>query len=747
MYAPMSEPTDEDPTRAANASTALPERPSDITPIEEDRPAKNARDGALWLPWVGIVVAGVSVIGTVLALAVSFSARTESQLLVLDKKLDEAWDALGGAENISSIDGFAAANVELARRLVRDEKTKRADSPRVRFVAASVHMANSELDLTEEELRPRYGYTRRSEPTDEDPVRAANASTALPERPSDITPIEEDRPAKNARDGALWLPWVGIVVAGVSAIGTVFALAVSFSARTESQQLVLDKKLDEAWDALGGAENISSIDGFATANVELARRLVRDAKTIRADSPRVRLLAAAVHMADSELDLAEEELRLGIRASPKDYDLRHNLATVLTRKQQWTDAETEYITAMELAPCSASLHLGMGYLASSQGDHEGAIAHYSKAARLDPNDHVVQKELGLTLIKVNRLDDAAVALRRAVELSPRSAELRYHLGSAYLIMEQHNIAAAQFDEAIRLAPEKYPDAYVNLGVILRLQNDLDRAEGMLKEALRLNPNSEEANNNLGVLRIEQNELDEAIGLLGTALSIEASAPTHLNLGNAYLERGDVEEAITSYRNAIRADPNYYEPRLCLGNVYAKQGKNEEAAGEFQEAIRINPEDPAAYSDLGIVLSISNETEEALKRFEQALSLNPKSAETHLNLGLASKILGNFAEAERAFRTALTISPDLTKARKALGRLLEEIGNLHDAATEFQEGIRLRPDDAELHNHLGVVLAKLGRMAEATEEFDTATILNPDLEVARGNLTRAQRELDGPDRVE
>ncbi len=64
---------------------------------------------------------------------------------------------------------------------------------------------------------------------------------------------------------------------------------------------------------------------------------------------------------------------------------------------------------------------------------------------------------------------------------------------------------------------------------------------------------------------------------------------HLDIGNAYYKSEKYQEAIESYKQALRIDPNDIEAHNNLGATYGNSGKYEEAIESFKQAIRIDPD--------------------------------------------------------------------------------------------------------------------------------------------------------------
>jgi tetratricopeptide (TPR) repeat protein len=71
---------------------------------------------------------------------------------------------------------------------------------------------------------------------------------------------------------------------------------------------------------------------------------------------------------------------------------------------------------------------------------------------------------------MQRLDDAAIAYRKAVELSPRYVDALNGLGAVMVQQGRPQEAIAAFDAALQVAPDFY-EAQLNRGIALQIVGD------------------------------------------------------------------------------------------------------------------------------------------------------------------------------------------------------------------------------------------------------------------------------------
>ncbi len=312
---------------------------------------------------------------------------------------------------------------------------------------------------------------------------------------------------------------------------------------------------------------------------------------------------------------------------------------------------------------------------------------------------VVHRRRGVAWLKQGRLEEAATALRRAVQLDAGSA-----------------------------------DAHNDFGMALGRQGKWAEALPYFREAVRLRPDSAEAHNNLGDALQNLEEADEAIGCYREALRLDpGSVETHYNLGVALAERGRLDEAVASYREALRLWPDFDLARQLLDVALEQQGKPKESASTRRWGAAPGARSADEHQRLGVGLARVGKREEALTHFREALRLAPDNADAHFHMGDALRHLGRYVEAEACYLRALQLQPERADAANHLGIALLRQGRPADAEVRFREAVRANPESAEGHNNLGVALEQQGKVDEAIAAFRESLRLKPDAPDTHKNL--------------
>jgi len=98
-------------------------------------------------------------------------------------------------------------------------------------------------------------------------------------------------------------------------------------------------------------------------------------------------------------------------------------------------------------------------------------------------------------------------------------------------------------------------------------------------------------------------------------------------GLANHRKGDYDQAIRDYDEAIRINPEDANAYNIRGAAYHGKGDYDQAIRDYDEAIRINPEDANAYNNRCWTYGLMHRPDEALRDCNQSLRLRPDNAPT------------------------------------------------------------------------------------------------------------------------
>ena len=106
----------------------------------------------------------------------------------------------------------------------------------------------------------------------------------------------------------------------------------------------------------------------------------------------------------------------------------------------------------------------------------------------------------------------------------------------------------------------------------------------------------------------------------------------------------------------------YEDFFYRGNDCLNKGELESAISHYKNALKIRPELAEAHCNLGIVYKNLGDTKNAIECYENALRINPDYLDAHMNFGLCLMESGNLVRAENCFKKVIQINPSNSAAK-------------------------------------------------------------------------------------
>jgi tetratricopeptide (TPR) repeat protein len=348
-----------------------------------------------------------------------------------------------------------------------------------------------------------------------------------------------------------------------------------------------------------------------------------------------RFQQAAEAMRAGDLDQAGDGFASIVKDAPQFAEAYLNLGLVREEQGRHEDAIASFQRALELKPRlrGANLFLGVAEFRSNRLDASIVALHKETAAY--PKDANAWMWLGVVELEKGNGEDAAEALDKAAKLSPENVDILYHRGRAHLFVsddsysrmfkanpkswrvrellaeanagaERHMDAIAEYEAAIKLAPNE-PRLHEELGTEYRLAGKMQEAERAYLKELEIDPENITAQYKLGVIAIEMGDPARGKSLIEGALRVKPDLRhSEYNLGRAEMLLGNDDAAARHLERATTAagsDPEVVEQSWYqLGIAYRRLHRMEDAQKAMATFQKLKDEE-------------SENSQKSLKRFE------------------------------------------------------------------------------------------------------------------------------------
>ena len=348
------------------------------------------------------------------------------------------------------------------------------------------------------------------------------------------------------------------------------------------------------------------------------------------------------------------------------------------------EAEGRFSEAIAIAPEFARAHAGLCRVRIRMYQRTLDVSYVAlaetacrRALELDPGQIETEKGLADLYLASGRNAESEAICRQLVARYPSDAD-------GYLCLGAAQRAAGHLPEAersLRAAAQAEPSYWVThsrLGSFLFEQGRADEAIQQFTEVTRLTPSSSSAYANLGGAYQFKGDNRAAEDAYRKAVAIEPSASALSNLGTLHYFEGNFVQAVEDYRAAARLtgfDQNIWGN---LGDAYWQLGQRDQALAAYRRAVELasrdlekQPNDPATLSQLGYYhgrLGDPARAEDFLDRADAIAQDNPYSAYYR---AVAAADRGDDATARRlvARATELGYPPEAINADPALQSVL------------------------------------------------------------------------------
>lgn len=318
---------------------------------------------------------------------------------------------------------------------------------------------------------------------------------------------------------------------------------------------------------------------------------------------------------------------------------------ILVARNGISEAVDLYREALEKAPGFILLYCLLGDIYRAMGRYEDAILEYKMAVIVDSLNITAYRSLCSVYEELGDLDSAVETYMKLIEIQPNIAEYYSNLANILYLKGETKAAVSYYQNAITLNPRPEWTSVIaqTLGYVFQeAEKNTDAAISAYHSAYLLTPTDIDIFINLGSAFYDKQEYNNALTVYRRALELDpTNAKIHCNLGFLHWGKGDIDEAIKEYELSIKCDSTYDIAYNNLGVIYLDDlGRVQNAIDLFEKAIKYNPNYALAHYNLGRSVAIKGDKVEAAKLYQIAMDLNNVTNELDPQ-EIADKIQGLF----------------------------------------------------------------------------------------------------------
>jgi tetratricopeptide (TPR) repeat protein len=272
----------------------------------------------------------------------------------------------------------------------------------------------------------------------------------------------------------------------------------------------------------------------------------------------------------------------------------------------------------------------------------------------------------------------------------RGADQRFLSALRAYKAQQYSAAQQQLEPLAQRAPASF-EVNELLGLVYAAQGEPRKANRFLAKAVRLNPNLTEARTALATNLLALHRSDEAEVQFKKAVELTPNGyDTNHNLGEFYIQSGNIPSAIPFLKRAQESDPSAYNNGYDLALALEDAGRLDDARQQLRHLISVH-DSAELHSLLGEIEEKSQNYLSSAEQYEQAAHMEPTEPNI-LNWGAELLLHQTFAPAIEVFKAATQRFPESAQLYNGLGIAFYGAGKTDEAVRAFLRASDLTPSD-------------------------------------------------------
>ena len=375
----------------------------------------------------------------------------------------------------------------------------------------------------------------------------------------------------------------------------------------------------------------------------------------------IRYLLGQAYLAEGDVPKAVSTLSEAVALNPNLPEPALLLAATNLRKGDFRAASAALSRLVRNRPVLYQAQLLQAEVLRGEGDFDGALDIYKALGKSRPEDPQIPLFTGMTVLQLNRRDEARRSFESALAISPSYLPAVEQLVNLDLLEKKFPSAIQRINSQI----EKNPKSEVPRLLLARIylaQNDRESAEAALLKTIDLNPDVPTAYFMLAQLYAATSRQDKALANLQKIVAKNPKAVGALMMiGIIYDSQKNYPSAKEAYEKVLTVSPKFGPALNNLAFLYSEKFNDQEKGFDLaQRAREIQPTDPHIADTLGWIVYKRRQYPWALSLLRESAAKLPTEATVQAHLGEAMYVMGDESGAKETLQHALAAQSGLCR---------------------------------------------------------------------------------------
>jgi tetratricopeptide (TPR) repeat protein len=322
------------------------------------------------------------------------------------------------------------------------------------------------------------------------------------------------------------------------------------------------------------------------------------------------------------------------------------------------------------------------------------------------------------------------------------------VGDFYMRVRDVDRALLEYQEGLKSDPERKTTYQKRMVEAYVMTGKKQEALALVNDVLKEDPKDNEATAMRAALWLQDGDklkVQAAItDLLGAVQRNPDNFVLRYNLGQAFMARGDMDQARIQFQEAVKHRADYTPARLQLADIALKKSEFSKALSAADEIIQYDPNNYKAKLIRTSAKVGMGDTGNARKELMEILAANPRSSDAQFQLGLVNFQEGKLKDAEEWFRKLHQETPADPRGLIGIVETYVSLNKFDQALAMLQEELRKAPERSNFRMALANTAVRAAKYDLAITEYSKLLEAEPrsyDVLLRLGETYRFNNQID------
>ena len=335
-------------------------------------------------------------------------------------------------------------------------------------------------------------------------------------------------------------------------------------------------------------------------------------------------------------------------------------------------------------------------------------------------------ELAMFYGSAGKRDQMTATLQRVLNDPKTFPDARLKVGDFYAAVHDWPEALRQYQEGANANPKEKTTYLKRISDAWLAQGKGDEAAGVIAEILKEHPNDDSAKAVNASLLLKTGKPEKVQAALNDFQELVKKQPDNpllrFALGQAWLAKGDQNEAATQFRESLKQRPRYLPSIMALAKLSLSKRDYAQALQYSSSALAVNPRLAEARLVRTAALVDTQQYSEARTELTALATELPQNAEVQFQLASLDLSEKKYPQAET--RLEQLYQKDKYRALAGLAEAYRQQGQLDKALSRLTLELGKSPDTVPIHSLLADTALRASKYDLALQQYEQLQILLP-----------------------